>query len=162
MNTTKHKDRFSSCIQGVWDLYRRDLDTLLALQVTLCTWWNKDKKAAQEAVALCQAANLFCNIAVALHKHPLPLVQVRIRSMSILLLWHTGIVVRSATEIDFFFCQQCSCSPSCFRVLILRDSDLKTLSYSFFNIIMTKKPEIMSFAVMPVPTYKCCRRMYET
>lgn len=145
MNITKHKERFSSCIQGVWDLYKRDPDTLLALQVNPCVWWNKNKKAAQEAVAFCQAANLYHNTAAALglHKHPLPLVQVRIRSMSFLLLWHTGIAVRTATEIDFFFCQQRSCRQSCFGILILRDSDLKILFYSGFYTIITKNPWIL-------------------
>lgn len=114
-NATKDRERFSSCIQRVWDLYVRDPDTLLALQVAPCIWWSKDKKAAQAVVALCQSANLSCNVATAvgLHKHPLPLVQVRIRSTSILLLWHTGIAVRTATEINPFFCQQCSCTESC-------------------------------------------------
>lgn len=63
-------------------------ETQMPYRLPPCIWWSKDKKAAQEAVALCQSANLSCNVATAvgLHKHPLPLVQVRIRSTSILLL----------------------------------------------------------------------------
>lgn len=53
------------------------------------------------------------------------------------------MVVRTATEIDFLFCQQCSCSQSFFGVLILRDNDLKILSSSLSYIIMTKKKKIL-------------------
>lgn len=59
-------------------------ETQMPYRLPPCIWWSKDKKAAQEAVALCQSANLSCNVAK--HKHPLPPVQVRIRSTSILLL----------------------------------------------------------------------------